>query len=157
MADLCAEYTLALATTRKLNEAGASTLVPRTITGLDGRPIRATIIPKGATDGGRKLTSRFGPRLIQFSGDILICGADGNPLDPLKSPGEYLTRLNQLADGWRSDLEAKLNTAFNLTYTPSGLSLVTRSVTYGYENAEWTVAGTTNEPTFSFGLVQATE
>lgn len=156
MADLCCEYTLALASTRKLNEAGVSTLIPREITGLDGRPVRSTINPVAGADGGDKLTSRFGPRLIVFSGDILIYGAGGEPLDPTKGGSvltDYLTRLNALAGGWCSDLEGKLNTAFNLSYTPTGGSAVVRSVTYGFDGGVWTVGGTTYEPTFSFGLV----
>ena len=75
--DLCVQYTLDLATDLFLNQGGLSgttTMIRTTaIRGLDGRPIRATILPNGAADGGDKLTARFGPRLILVEMEGVPC------------------------------------------------------------------------------------
>jgi hypothetical protein len=160
--DLCCEYVLDLATDLKMNEGGiggvVTTIRPTSITGLDGRPIRATILPSGAADGGDKLTARFGPRLIRVEGEVIVYAA-GVLVTPVEGVVAYLTAVNTLVNAWVAGLEAVLNTAFNLSFTPTGLSGVTKSVTYGSEGTEFQSAPSSDlsEPTkVSFGLVAET-
>lgn len=160
--DLCCEYVLDLTTDLKMNEGGiggvVTTIRPSAIVGIDGRPIRATIIPNGAADGGDKLTSRFGPRLIRVEGDVVAYAA-GELLSPTDGVTAYLTAVNTLVDAWIAGLEAQLNTPFNLVYTPTGRSQVTRSVTYGSAGTEFQSVPSddmSKPTTVSFGLVQET-
>lgn len=137
MPDLCVQYNVG---DMKMNEPLQDTLTPVSITGLHGRPIRATIIPKGATDGGKKLTSRFGPRIIVVRAIPLIVkspGVNGDGIDAARETTEYLDRLNALCDAWVAFLEGKLNTSFTLAYTPTGQGAVSRTVTYGSEGGEF--------------------
>lgn len=152
MTDLCVQYNVG--STLKMNEPGADTLVPLKMPGLDGRPIRRTILPKGATDGGIVQTAKFGPRLINVSGIFLIQDADGTIISP-EDTTAYLTRVNTLAAAWESGLEGLLNTNFTLNYTPTGQSAVNKTVRYGYEGAEWQTEwpDRNTPPTFVFGLV----
>lgn len=160
--DLCVQYTLDLATDLFLNQgglAGTTTTIRTTaIRGLDGRPIRATIIPNGASDGGDKLTARFGPRLILFEGDIVVYTA-GEMVTPVESVSGYLTGVNTLVDAWVAGLEGVLNSTFTLSWTPTGLGADSLTVSYGYEGAEFqsTPSPDMSEPTkVSFGLVAET-
>lgn len=138
------------------------------IKGLHGRPIRSTIIPRGATDGGRKLISRFGPRLIVVNGIVRIiktAAVDTNDPGGGIDPGAigltaYLTRVNAVLDAWEAALEGALNTPFTLAWTPTGGSGQTLSVTYGFEGGEFEMT-TEGEnamiyPTVTFGLVAET-
>ena len=153
MTDYCCEYSVGASL--KMNESGADTLIPRKITGLDGRPIRRTVLPKGATDGGIVQTARFGPRLINVSGDFLIQAADGTIVTPAEDLTTYLTRVMTLSAAWESGLEALLNTNFTLGYTPTGQSAASKTCRYGYEGAEWQTdwPDRTQPYTFSFGLI----
>src|SRR6188472_1763010 len=158
--DLCVEY--AVGASLKLNQGGASgtttTIRTTAITGLDGRPIRATILPNGAADGGDKLTARFGPRLIRFEGDIWVFSG-GNAITPVDNLTTYLTGVNTLVNAWVSGLEAALNSTFTLGWTATGQGASSLTVTYGYEGAEFQSVPSPDlsEPTkVSFGLVAET-
>lgn len=152
MADLCVQYNVGASL--KMNQPAADTLVPRKITGLDGRPIRRTMVPKGKTDGGIPQTARFGPRLINVSGIFLIQDADGSIVAPDDTTA-YLTRVNTLAAAWESGLEGLLNSDFTLSYTPTGQGAASKTCRYGYEGAHWETdwPDFTQPPTFVFGLV----
>lgn len=168
MPDLCVTYTLDLATDLKLNghlEAAGfqDTLIPTGIKGLHGRPIRSTIIPRGATNGGRKLTSRFGPRLIVVNATVHIVkevGADGFGFDPHSNMDEYLTRVNSVLEAWEDGLEAVLNTPFTLSWTPTGGAPKALTVTYGYDGGEFEMTSEGEDamlyPGVTFGLVAET-
>ena len=155
--DLCVEY--AVGSSLKLNEGSISgtttTIRPTSITGLDGRPIRATILPNGAADGGDKLTARFGPRLIRVEGEV-IAYLSNEILTPVDNVAAYLTAVNTLVNSWVSGLEGALNSSFTLAWTATGQGASSLTVTYGYEGAEFqsTPSPDLSEPTrVSFGLV----
>ena len=163
--DLCVEYTVGASL--KVNEGGISgtvtTIKATTITGLDGRPIRASILPNGAADGGDKLTARFGPRLIRFEGEVWVYVTNEllTPADAVKN-GQisiYLGAINTLVDAWVSGLEGALNSTFTLGWTPTGLGADTLTCTYGFEGAEFQSVPSpdlTEWTKVSFGLVAET-
>lgn len=158
--DLCVEY--AVGASLKLNQGGptgtTTTIRTTAITGLDGRPIRSTILPNGAQDGGDKLAAQFGPRLIGFEG-IIVVYSGGELITPVESLTAYLTGVNTLVDAWVSGLEAALNTPFTLAWTPTGLGADSLTCTYGFEGAEFqsTPSPDLTEPTsVRFGLVAET-
>jgi hypothetical protein len=146
----------------KLNQGGltgtTTTIRTTSITGLDGRPIRATILPNGASDGGDKLTARFGPRLIQVNGDIVAYTA-GEMITPVESVTAYLTAVNALVASWITGLEGAINSTFTLAWTPTGGSAQSLTCTYGYEGAEFQSVPSpdlSGPTTVSFGLVAET-
>ena len=153
MTDYCCQYNVGASL--KMNQAGADTLIPTKITGLDGRPIRRTIPVKGSANGGIPQIALFGPRLIKVSGDFLIQAADGTIVSPTEDLTTYLTRVNTLAGSWESGLEGLLNSDFTLNYTPTGQSAVNKTCRYGYEGAEWQTdwPDHTTPYKFSFGLI----
>lgn len=163
--DLCVEYSVGASL--KLNQGGMSgtvtTIRTTAIRGLDGRPIRATILPNGAADGGDKLSAKFGPRLIQVEGEIWVYQSNEllTPADAVKN-GQmtaYLTAVNTLVDAWVSGLEAALNSTFTLGWTPTGLGADSLTCTYGYEGAEFQSVPSpdlNSWTTVSFGLVAET-
>lgn len=150
--DLCVQYSVG--STLKMNEAGVTTIVPTEILGLDGRPIRATILPNGAADGGDKLTARFGPRLISVTGFILV-RSGGNVITPAENFTTYMTAVNTLINAWISGLEASLNSTFTLSWTATGQSASNLTVSYGYEGAEFQSTGVPADAPIQvkFGLV----
>ena len=155
--DLCIEYSVG--STLKMNQGGiggtTTTIRPTAITGLDGRPIRATILPNGAADGGDKLTAKFGPRLIKVDGDVIVYSA-GEVMSPTQGVTAYLTAVNTLVNSWVSGLEGALNSTFTLSFTPTGQSAVNLTVSYGYEGAEFQSTPSpdmSGPPTVTFGLV----
>ena len=142
-----------------MNEGGlggtTTTIRPSSIVGLDGRPIRATILPNGATGGGDKLTAQFGPRLIRVQGDI-VAYDNGEPLTPVESVSSYLNAVNELVDTWISGLEAALNSTFTLAWTATGQFASSLTVSYGFEGGEFqsTPSPDMSGPTqVTFGLV----
>lgn len=159
MPDLCVQYNVG--GTLKMNEPLQDTLVPIAIKGLHGRPVRARILPKGATNGGKKLTSRFGPRLIVVTAKphiVALQGVDGSGYNwAVGSMTTYLTRLNALLEAWEDGLEALLNTPFTLSWTPTGGAGKSLTCTYGFEGGqfEMTSEGDTamTQPQVAFGLV----
>ena len=134
--DLCVQYQLDLATDLFMNQGGISgtttTIKPTAITGLDGAPIGGTIVPNAGTSGSDKLTHQLRGRLISVEGYIIVFSA-GQAVTPADNLNTYLTGVNTLVDAWVAGLQAQLNTAFNLVFTPTGRSQVTLSVTYGVE------------------------
>ena len=161
--DLCCEYVLDLSTDLKMNEGGggdtptATTIRPTSIRGLDGKPIRRTIWPQGASNGAILGTGRFGGRLIAVEGEIIVVSG-GELVTPADNLTTYLTGVNTLVKAWTDGLEAVLNTAFNFVFTPTGLSQVTLSVVYGFEGAEFQSVPSPDmsEPVkVSYGLVAA--
>lgn len=163
--DLCVEYSVGASLKLNIGGTSGTTTTIRTsqITGLDGRPIRATILPNGAADGGDKLTARFGPRLIRFAGEIWVYSAGEilTPADAVKN-GQvtaYLTAVNTLVDAWVSGLEALLNSTFTLSWTSTGLGADSLTCTYGFEGAEFQSTPPPNFDawtTVQFGLVAET-
>jgi hypothetical protein len=146
----------------KMNEGGiggtTTTIRPTSILGLDGRPIRATILPNGATGGGDKLTAQFGPRLIRVEGEV-IAYSGGELLAPSPSLTTYLSAVNALVDAWIAGLEAALNSTFTLSWTATGQGASSLTVSYGFEGGEFqtTPSPDLSEPTkVSFGLVAET-
>lgn len=171
MPDLCVPYTgfpSSLVLNGHIQATVADTLIPTSIKGLHGRPVRATIIPRGATNGGRKLTSRFGPRRITVNAFVHIvkvpgAGADkdGNGMDPHTDMDGYLARVNAVLNAWEAALEGALNTPFTLAWTPTGGSGKTKSVTYGFDGGEFDMTSEGEDamiyPTVTFGLVAETD
>lgn len=137
MPDLCCQYNVG---DMKMNEPLQDTLTPISITGLHGRPISGTVIPLAGTSGSKKRTHQFRGRVIQVRAIPLIVanpGIDGDGINIARNLTEYNTRLNDLMDAWTSFLESKLNTTFTLSYTPTGGSPVSLTVTYGLEGGEF--------------------
>lgn len=162
MPDLCVQYNVG--STLKMNEPNADTMVPLSIKGLHGRPVRATIIPKGATNGGKKLTPRFGPRLIVVRMKAHIVaqpGVSNVGYDWSTNLTGWLTRLNALVEAWEDGLEGLLNTPFTLAWTPTGGSGKSLTCTYGYEGAHFEMVSEgenamVGSPEYTFGLVAET-
>ena len=155
MADLCVQYNVG--GSLKLNEPNATTIQTSEILGLDGRPIRATILPNGAQDGGDKLTARFGPRLIRVTG-YMVAFIAGELVTPVDNLTGYLTQINTLEAAWISGLEAALNSTFTLSWTPTGGGADSLTVSYGFEGGEFQTTGSgIEEPKqVTFGLVAET-
>ena len=150
--DLCVQYDVGASL--KMNQSGVTTIVPTEITGLDGRPIRATILPNGAADGGDKLTAKFGPRLISVTGYILA-RSGGDVITPVQNFTTYMTEVNTLIAAWISGLEAALNSTFTLAWTPTGGSAQSLTVSYGFEGGEFQTSGVPADGPIQvkFGLV----
>lgn len=156
MADLCCQYTLG---SIKINDttAGANRLLTSFenghILGLDGAPIRSQVDPKGQTDGGIVHPKFFGPRIITFQGEVQIQSV----LWAGGSDAAYLTAMNTLEASVISALEGIRNSATSLSWTPTGLSARSISVTYGVPGQEIQFDGpmVPGERTFSFSLVAA--
>lgn len=167
MPDLCVPYTgfpTGLVLNSHLAAGKADGLAVTGIKGLHGRPIRSTIIPRAVTNGGRKLESNFGPRLITFNTYVHIVktpGVDGDGVDP-KAIGmtAYLTRVNDVIEAWEAALEGALESPFTLAWTPTGQSGRTLSVTYGFDGGEFEMTSEGEDamiyPSFTFGLVAET-
>lgn len=166
MPDLCVPYTgfpSSLRLNAHLTPTFADGIEVVGIRGLHGRPIRSTIIPRGATNGGRKLTSRFGPRLITVTGMVRIVkavGSDGGGVDPFTLGEPYFERVNAVLEAWEDALEGALNSPFTLAWTPRGQSGKTLSVTYGHDGGEFEMTSEGEDamiyPTVTFGLVAET-
>ena len=150
MADTCCIYTVAGLT---INAASGDCLHTDfdegEIAGLDGRPIRKQIDPQGQSDGGIVHTALYGPRIITFSGRVLIRSVD------LTNPSSYAAAINVVEAASISALEGALNSATNLAWTPTGGSAKTLSVTYGTEGGEIQFFGNMLDRRFSFTLVAA--
>lgn len=164
MPDLCVPYTgfpTGLVLNSHLAAGKADGMAVTGIKGLHGRPIRTTIVPRAVTNGGRKLESNFGPRLITVNTYVHIVqdpGVDGSGVDPhTLGQAAYLTRVNAVVDAWEDALEGALETPFTLAWTPTGGSGRTLSVTYGFDGAEFEMTSEGEDamiyPTFTFGLV----
>lgn len=154
MADLCCEYNIASIVIND-DTADVDRLMTSfdngSITGLDGAPVRSQVDPLGQTDGGIVHTKFFGPRIIAFTGDVHIQSVD--PADVTA----WITAVNTLEAAVISALEGILNTPSNLTWTPTGGSGKSISVTYGVPGEEIQFSGPMRPGarTFSFSLVAA--
>jgi len=155
MADLCCAYSIAGITINNTS-AGADRLLTSfengAITGLDGAPVRSQVDPSGQTSGGIVHTKFLGPRIISFSGEVHIQSV----LWTSESTA-FLTAMNTLEAAVVSALEGILNSPSTVSWTPTGLSGRSISVTYGVPGQEIQFAGpmVPGERTFTFGLVAA--
>lgn len=150
MADTCATYTLGSLT---INATTGDTLFldfdEGEITGLDGAPIRSQIDPQGQSSGGIVHTKLFGPRIISFHGKVLIRSVG------LDNKESYVAAVNTVESAAISALESILNTPTNLTWTPTGGSSKSISVTYGTDGGEIQFFGNMIEHSFTFTVVAA--
>lgn len=154
MADLCCPYAIAGITINN-TAAGADRLLTSfengQITGLDGAPIRSQVDLLAVTNGGIVHTKYFGPRIITFTGEVHIQSVT----DAMTTA--YVTAMNTLEATVISALEGIRNTPSSLTWTPTGLSGRSISVTYGVPGQEIQFAGPMlpGARTFTFSLVAA--
>lgn len=154
MADLCCQYTIAGI---KINDTtdGADRLMLSFdnghVLGLDGAPLRAEIDDQGQSDGGIVHPKFYAARIITFQGEVHIQTAQPEDLVA------YLTAVNTLEAAVVTALEGIRNSASNLTWTPTGGSGKTISVTYGTTGGEIQFDGPPlpGERTFTFTLVAA--
>lgn len=162
--DLCVEYSVGASL--KLNQGGTSgtttTIRTTSITGLDGKPIRRTIWPQGASDGGILGTGRFGPRLISVQGEIWVYSAGEllTPADAVKNGviTTYLGAVNTLVNTWITGLEALINTNLTLAWTATGVGAASLTCRYGYDGNEFQSTPSpdlTEWTKVQFGLVAA--
>jgi hypothetical protein len=150
MADVCCEYSIAGLTLN--NDTGDTLMLGGDgAQGLDGAPVRSQVDPKGITSGGIVHTKFYGPRIITFSGEVLIRSTT------VEDTTAYVTAINVLEAATVSALQGILNTPSNLTWTPTGGSGHTISVTYGVPGQEIQFTGNMlpGERTFSFSLIAA--
>lgn len=154
MADLCCPYSISSVT---INNAtpGADRLLTSfdngQITGLDGAPVRSQVDLLAATNGGIVHTKYLGPRIITFAGEVHIQSVT----DAMSTA--YVTAMNTLEAAVVSALEGILNSSTSLTWTPTGLSGRSISVTYGVPGQEIQFQGPMlpGQRTWSFSLVSA--
>jgi hypothetical protein len=148
MSDTCCTYTVAGIT---INASSGDTLntdfEEGVISGLDGAPIRKQIDPRGQTDGGIVHPAFFGPRVITFAGKVLIRSNN--------DPGSTLwnTAVNNLELSVVTALESFLNSTTTLSWTPTGGSPRSLTVTYGTEGGEIQFSGNMLDRNFTFTLV----
>lgn len=152
MADLCVEYSFAGLTINEQDPTQNRMVLPDDgVTGLDGRPIRRQVDPRGQIDGGLVFTGFFGPRVIVFKGFLEI-----NTVSFLGAvTPAYASAVMALEDTIKSALEGVLNSPSNLTYTQSNGTGVTISCVYGMPGGEVQFGGGMVVPTFQFTLIEA--
>jgi hypothetical protein len=150
LADTCCQYTFGSLT---VNKTTGDTLLTDfdggDIDGLDGAPIRSQIDPQGQSDGGIVHQKFYGPRVITFTGAVLIRSVT-DPTD-----AAYITAVNAVISAAKTALEAQLNTATNLAWTETGGAGKTISCTYGTEGGEFKTNGNMLQKKFTFSLVAA--
>lgn len=152
MADLCVEYTFGSVTINEQDATMNRLVLPADgITGLDGRPIRRQVDPRGQTDGGLVFTGFFGPRVIVFKGYVEI-----NTVPFLGTvTTAYASAVMGVEDALKSALEGVINTPTNLTWTQSNGAAGSVSCVYGMPGGELQFGGEMVVPTFQFTLVEA--
>lgn len=152
MADLCCQYSYSSVRINN-SSATANSLITDLdggdILGLDGAPIRRQIDPQGQSDGGIEFTSLYGPRIVTFTGAVVIVTV----ADPGGNPLAVWAALNTLEAATISALEAQRNSASNLTWTPTGGSGKTLSCYYGVPGGEIQFSGNLRQRKFTFQLV----
>ena len=117
------------------------------VEGLDGGPIRKTVDPRGQISGGIVHPAFLGPRIVRFTGVVLVRSVDiGDRLG-------FAAAVNVVTEAWRTGLEALLNAPTTLAWTPNGMTAHTLSATYGTEGGEFTTSGPMLEKKFSLTLV----
>lgn len=120
------------------------------ILGLDGAPVRKQIDPQGQSSGGLVHPAFLGARIIQFQGKVLIRSVPEGA-----SPLTYAAAVNAVEAAATAALEAQLNSATNLAWTPTGGSGKTISCTYGVPGGEFQPTGNMVDRRFQFSLVAA--
>lgn len=150
MADTCTSYSLAGIT---INASSGDCLFTDfedgDIQGLDGAPVRKQIDPQGQSDGGIVHPAFLGPRIITFSGRVLIRTVD------LGNKEDYAAAVNVVEAAAVSALEGILNGGGTLSWTPNGGSAKSLSVSYGTEGGEIRFSGNMIDRKFTFTLVAA--
>lgn len=119
------------------------------IVGLDGAPIRRTVMPRGVTDGGLVHPAYFGARIVTWSGKMLIQSTDW-ALTP-----EYLAAVNTLQESVINGLESILNSDWALNWTPTGLAAKSLTLRYGVPGGEIQFSGTMLDMSWTFQTVSA--
>jgi len=150
MADTCCVYTVGSLT---INNSTGNTLFldfdEGEVAGLDGAPIRRQIDPQGQSDGGIVHNAFYGPRIITFSGAVLIRTVG------IEDRTGWAAAVNAVESASVSALQAILNSPTNLAWTPTGGSGKTISVEYGTEGGEIQFFGNMLDKRFTFSLVAA--
>jgi hypothetical protein len=149
VADLCCQYNIA---GLRLNDTTTGTdrliLGEDGVTGLDGAEIRAEIDDEGQGDGSLvHLPKFFSGRVITFKGFCQVRTVTVEMSTP------YFSALNALEAAVISALEGVLNTPSALTWTPTGGSGKSITVTYGNTGGHIQFGGNMLEKTFEFVLV----
>jgi len=152
MADLCVEYSFAGLTINEQDDTADRLVLPADgVTGLDGRPIRRQVDPRGQIDGGLVFTAFFGPMVIVFKGYVEI-----NTVGFLGSiTTAYAAAVMNLEDAVKAALEGVLNTPTALTWTQSNGNAESVTCVYGMPGGELQFGGEMAVPTFQFTLVEA--
>ena len=150
MADTCTQYTFGSLTVNPSSGANGlyTDFAEGGISGLDGAPIRKQVQDKGITEGATVFPAFFGARIIQFSGMVVITTTG---LDETA----YAAAVNVVEAAAVSALEAQLNSATNLAWTPTGGSGKTISCTYGVPGGEIQFSGNMASRKFQFSLIAA--
>ena len=91
----------------------------------------------------------FGPRIITFTGRVLI-----RTVDPTNPTG-FAAAVNAVIDGAVSALQGFLNSTTTLAWTETGGGAHSITVTYGTEGGEFQSSGPMPDKKFSFTLVAA--
>lgn len=152
MADLCVPYSFAGLTINSQDPDVDRLVLPADgVTGLDGRPIRRQVDPRGQIDGGLVFTAFFGPREIVFKGYVDI--------NTVPWPGSittaYAAAVMNMEDAVKAALEGVLNTPTALTWTQSNGNAESVTCVYGMPGGELQFGGEMARPTFQFTLVEA--
>lgn len=150
MADTCCAYTVAGIT---INASSGDCLhtdfEEGEIAGLDGAPIRSQVDDQGQSDGGIVFQKFKGPRIITFSGRVLIRSVT------MGNPEGYAAAIYAVEAASIAALESFLNSSTTLSWTPSGASARSISVTYGTEGGEIQFSGNMLDKRFQFSLIAA--
>lgn len=148
MADTCTVYTFGGLT---INATSGDCLFTDydegDIQGLDGAPIRKQIDMAGQANGGDAQPAFFAPRIVTFTGVVLIRSVT----DP--SSTAFAAAVNSVTESARTTLESFLNSTSTLAWTPNGLTAHTLTCQYGTEGGEFTTSGPMPDKKFSFTLV----
>lgn len=149
MADTCCVYTFgSLTVNHATNNCLTTDFEEGQILGLDGAPVRKQIDPQGQSEGGIVHPAFLGARIITFQGKVVIYSvSEGAP------PTDYAAAVNAVEAAAVAALEAQLNSATNLSWTPTGGSAKTISCTYGTPGGEIQFTGNMVDRRFSFTLV----
>lgn len=151
MADTCCSYSFGGLTVNPSSGDGLTTDFDEgQILGLDGAPVRKQIDPQGVSDGGIVHPGFFGARIIQFQGKVAIVSVPESA-----APLTYAAAVNVVEQAAVAALEAQLNSATNLAWTPTGGSAKSISCTYGIPGGEIQFTGNMVDRRFSFTLVAA--
>ncbi len=116
------------------------------ILGLDGAPVRRQIDPVGQASGGLYFPALYAHRIITFQGKVLIQSAASEDRQA------YVAAVNVVEAAARAALEAQLNSAGTLAWTPTGGSAHSISCYYGVPGGEFQTTGNMIDRSFTFQL-----